>query len=435
MKTAFHLFRYLSIILVWMASQSPMLFAQITIHSSDMPQLGDTLRVSLSAMVPQGYEQTGTGMNWDFASLEAQTQRLDSFINPNATPTAYYIFFGLLSGANLASPLSDLPGLPFTDGFNFYKKDNSAYSDLGLAYRTADIPIIPAKYDTPDKYYQFPMTYGQTWSSNAGFTLSLPGTGYISRQKNRTSEVDGWGTLTTPFGSFQTLRVKSIIAEHDSIYIDSLGLGYGLDRTITEYKWLGNNQGIPLLQVTEEGPLVTATYRDFYRMPFQPLSVTLDPDTTIFQGDTITLAAKASGGLQPYQYLWSTLDTGKTLTITPDATQTYTVLVIDSQLNAGFAQQTVTVDFPSGIDPKTESLFTIHPNPAEDQTFLRFLPGMEPITLNLCNTSGQRVKTFSIEHPGTTFCLDLSGFSPGPYLLQIVTSGKITSTRVLIVKN
>jgi hypothetical protein len=279
------------------------------------------------------------------------------------------------------------------------------------------------------------MNYGQTWSSDAGFTLSLPGTGYISRQKNRTSEVDGWGTLTTPFGSFQTLRVKSIIAEHDSIYIDSLGWGYGLDRTITEYKWLGNDQGIPLLQVTEEGPLVTATYRDFYRMQFQPLSVTLDPDTTIFHGDTITLTAKASGGLQPYQYLWSTLDTGKTLTITPDETQTYTVLVIDSQLNAGFAQQTVTVDFPSGTDQNAGSLFTIHPNPAENQTFLRFLPGTEPVTLNLYNASGQRVKNLYIENPEKPFCLDLSGFSPGPYLLQLVTSGKITSTRVLIVKH
>ncbi|MEI7982322.1 MAG: hypothetical protein WCI71_11765, partial [Bacteroidota bacterium] len=157
-------------------------FSQITIHSSDMPHIGDTLRVSLTTIVPAGYQQTGMDTTWDFSVLQAQSQRVDSFVNVNSTPTEYYFYFGWLYGANLASPLPSISGLPFTDGFEFYKNESGSYNNLGLAYRTTGIPIIPAKYDNPDKIYQFPMIPGLTWSSIASFSISLPGVGYLSRQ-------------------------------------------------------------------------------------------------------------------------------------------------------------------------------------------------------------------------------------------------------------
>jgi hypothetical protein len=87
--------------------------------------------------------------------------------------------------------------------------------------------------------------------------------------------VDGWGTLTTPYGEFQTLRVKTEIEEYDSLYSDSLGIGMPVTRNIIEYKWLANGYPEPMLQVTEEGFIVNASYIDSVRSNF--LSV---PDLT-----------------------------------------------------------------------------------------------------------------------------------------------------------
>ena len=182
------------------------LFSQIIINQSDMPVAGDTLRVSATNIAPYGYSQTGMDTIWDFTALEALSQRVDAFVSPTVTPWAYQFFFG---DANLASPRngSPIPGLPVTQGFNFFKNSSTAYSELGAAYTVQSIPL-PAKYDNPDKYYEFPMQPGLTWSSTASFSITVPNLVFFNTQRYRTNVVDGWGTLVTPYGSFPTLRVK-----------------------------------------------------------------------------------------------------------------------------------------------------------------------------------------------------------------------------------
>jgi len=96
--------------------------------------------------------------------------------------------------------------------------------------------------------------------------------------------VDGWGNLITPYGTFQTIRIKSQWVENDSVYLDSLGLGFPIVRNVTEYKWMGKNQGEPLLQITEEGLMKTAMYRDIINhagfSEIRKESVTVYPNPT-----------------------------------------------------------------------------------------------------------------------------------------------------------
>jgi len=424
--------RYLCTVVVLTSLTCTPGFAQIVIQSSDMPHIGDTLRVSMTSIVPTGYNQTGMDTIWDFSALQPQSQRVDSFVNVNTTPTAYYIYFGLLNGANLASPISAIPGLPLTDGFEFYKNETSSYGDMGLAYRTDEIPIIPAKYDNPDIFYHFPLEPGVTWSSTASFSVSLPGIGFISRQKIRNSEVDGWGTLITPYGEFSVLRIKSMVNEHDSLYIDSLGMGFPLNRNITEYKWMGNGKGLPLLQITEEGMFATAIYRDIYRMPVQPLAVTLGPDTVVMHGTTITLTADVTGGLEPYQYLWSTMETGKTITITVMDTQTYTVFVLDAQQNFGFAQKTITVDYPAHQSELEKTGAEPYPNPTNGMITLPALPTDGPVEIKILNTLGKVVKFDKNFQSGPFHTFDLSDLPSGLYYMQATGNGKTITKKIVI---
>jgi hypothetical protein len=239
-------------------------FPQIVIDQTDMPEEGDTLRVSLTTDIPGDYIQTGADMTWDFSALTKTSQQVSSFVNVMSTPSIYWFTFIPGIVCNLASPGNNLPafpGLPFSNYFDFLKKSPAQFSDAGYAFQLSAIPIA-LKYDSPDIYYTFPCTMGSNWSSNSFASISIPGLIYFGSSRSRTSIVDGWGNLTTPFGTFQTIRVKSEIVEHDSVFLDSLGSGFPYTRTITEYKWLGKGQGIPLLQITEEGLLKTAIYRD-----------------------------------------------------------------------------------------------------------------------------------------------------------------------------
>ena len=256
--------RYTFILLVMVITMTGV--SQVTIDDSDMPQIGDTLRVSLTNLVPVDYARTAMDTAWDFSALEALTQRVDTFINPNQTPQLYWIWFTPNVTANLALPLRSglFPGVAITDGFNFFKNDATGYKDLGGAVSFQGIPI-PGKFDVPDKYYAFPMTAGSSWNSTSFFSIPLQGIAYLSSQRVRTSVVDGWGTLKTPFGTFQTLRVKSMLYEYDSVYIDSLQAGFPIVRNITEYKWLAKGSGIPVLQINDEMGVATAVYRDSTR--------------------------------------------------------------------------------------------------------------------------------------------------------------------------
>jgi hypothetical protein len=73
--------------------------------------------------------------------------------------------------------------------------------------------------------------------------------------------------LHTPYGSFQTLRLKSEVFEYDSIYLDTLGQGIVLNRNYIEYKWLGTGRGLPLLVATTDEFLgARITYLDSLRI-------------------------------------------------------------------------------------------------------------------------------------------------------------------------
>ena len=424
-------FCVLAITFGWIISPA---LSQIVINRNDMPAAGDTLRVSVSNTVPAGYTKTAMDTTWNYAALEASTQKIDTFVSATSTPAIYQIFFVLLGGANLAAPKSSLPipGLPVTEGFTFFKNSTSSYSDLGYAYTIQGVPL-PAKYDNPDKLYQFPMTPGLTWSSTASFAISIPGIASYSTQRVRSNLVDGWGNLITPFGTFSTLRVKSTLAIHDSIYIDTLGIGFPLNRNITEYKWLAKDEGIPVLQIDEEGPLVTATYRDFYRMSGLPLNVSLGPDTIVLSGTTLTLHATVTGGTPPYQVLWSTLDTGSTITVTVQENQTFSVLVMDAIQNIGTAQKVVTVTFPVKVDETDKTKFQVYPNPTTGQ--VRFeLPGnTATATIQVLNSQGKAVMVQQVYPAAGEFMADLSGFPSGLYVIRALTENKVYSTKFQVI--
>jgi hypothetical protein len=74
------------------------------------------------------------------------------------------------------------------------------------------------------------------------------------------------------------------------------------------------------------GPLVNDTIR-VYTTPQIAVAVTAGCFNEYVQGSTTTLAATASGGDGPYNYLWSTGETGPSITVNTGGV--FTVSVTD----------------------------------------------------------------------------------------------------------
>ncbi len=360
------------------------LSAQITITRDDMPNIGDTIRLSNAAILT-GFDPslTGPGYNWDFTGLEPQTQVVEGYVSPQSTPFLYQIIFNQ-SVASIASPINGidfLPGFEVTDAYIFYKESNSNYVRAGYGITLAGIPV-PMKFDQPELLYTFPLqATSLADSSSSSYSLAFPGIGYFSIDRKRVNVVDGWGTLSTPFGSYNTLRVKSNVNEYDSIYIDSIQFGAPVNRFYTEYKWLANGYSIPVMTITQEGPVVTVQYIDTVQN-LTPMIVNLGDDQTICRGSSATITAEVSSGTPPYSYLWSTLETTASIDVSPTQTTTYTVVVTDLVNNMSFGTVTINVtdfkDIDLGADTLLCANFSIDFNAGEGLEQIQwFVNGVE----------------------------------------------------------
>ena len=248
------------------------LSAQISIDKTDMPSPGDIVTTS-TGLNPDfiNYQETGEDYIWDFLELTPVSQSIDTFLSLNDVSFIYgWAFVGSANLVNKESNPIPIPNFPITDFYTFYNNTNNYFGIAGEGYTLYGIPI-PLEFDSPDILYQFPMDYGNTGNSYAEYAFGIPNYGYIRKEVSRSNTVDGWGTLITPYGTFEVLRLKSEVTQFDSIYVDSLGIGLPIYREYTEYRWLGKEQKIPLLQITSSLGGAIVTYIDSVR--FNPSTI------------------------------------------------------------------------------------------------------------------------------------------------------------------
>lgn len=241
--------------------------SQIVIDKSDMPNVNDTIRLSASLTITGDYTITGADHNWDFSDITPVSQQVDTFVSVLSTPLLYQVVFLYPFVSTIASPgieSDQLPGFQITDVFTYYKEANSYFNEVGIAVTINGLPV-PLKYDDPDRHYSFPLAYGDTDSSYSSYEAQVAGLGYLGGWKVRKTQVDGWGQLTSPYGTFDVLRLKTDIYKYDSVFIDSLGFGFPYYQEFTEYTWLGKDFGLPLFKVSEQGASPSISYIDSAR--------------------------------------------------------------------------------------------------------------------------------------------------------------------------
>ena len=222
--------------------------AQPVITNADMPVAGDTLRMSTAATVgsPVDVTQTGANFTWDYSALTPNGQTLLSYKNANSTP--YVLYFFNQFGQKIADSIG-VGTFKFTNVYTFFKKSATKYQADGIGLSYSGFPL-GSPYTDKDDIFKFPLQYNDRDSDTYAYEVSLPAVGTYGSKGYRITEADGWGTLTTPYGTFQTLRVKSTIMATDTIGISAVSFGFAFPNNRIEYRWLAVGQRAPLLIVT-----------------------------------------------------------------------------------------------------------------------------------------------------------------------------------------
>lgn len=241
----------------------------ITLSNTNMPGGGDTLRfttVSLNSI--QNYTQTGTNFLWNFESLNSGSEGIREFQSALSTPYFLYFLSASAYGEKIADTLiGGTSTLSITNYYNFYKKQSSpanAFIADGIGMSISGIPV-PSYYTDKDELYFFPMTYPKYDSSS--FKFSSLSTSLIpiqySKSGYRVTVVDGWGTITTPYGTENCLRLITTQYSKDTTII-TLPIGnlaplkIGLNNYVRSYQWMTLNSKIPYFEVS--GNLIGNTF-------------------------------------------------------------------------------------------------------------------------------------------------------------------------------
>ena len=232
-------------------------YSQITITQNDLPTVNDTIYYKLGTINNFDPNHTGINITWDFSQISLNNQRVDTIIPVTSTPVVYNVIFNFTI-ANLAfinqTPPSMGVGLTVSDYYDFYKKSSSYYRKAGFGATINSIQT-PVKYDNPELYFKLPLTYGTTDSSISSYGLSIPSYGYFGQTISRKHIADGWGTVITPFGSYNAIRVKETLNITDTIFNESMNFGFLIHRPVSyEYYWLTNGMQSYVAKITQNGP-------------------------------------------------------------------------------------------------------------------------------------------------------------------------------------
>lgn len=285
-------------------------FSQTTYTSTNFANAGDQLMVSTStpAGLTLDYVQTGTNINWDYSALIPASQEPLIWQNPNTA--GYKNIWCLLNGYlfncnsqfnnnfNLATKLTNglqFQGLGFTNVIDHLNKTTGQLANkmIGaqITLNGTTIPFV-ASYQSPDILYQFPMNYNDSYSNPIALNVNLNSFGIpiqLGINGTRSNVVEGWGTLTTPFGTYNNvLKIKSTLVQQ--ITITTQAGPQVVEQTTVSYEWFDPAYKIAVLQAT--GTIVanqwvpnSVTYFDIQRclQPnalFIPLPITADFNPT-----------------------------------------------------------------------------------------------------------------------------------------------------------
>jgi len=118
--------------------------------------------------------------------------------------------------------------------------------DWGTGFDESPQTVI--KYSDPTLQMIYPFAFNGNFTDSYFSSYEYKGM-LTHRRGTITVNADAWGTVTTPEGTYNALRVKSIRDEVDSVWISGFFISATLT-TLTDYGWYTTSSKIPVFALT-----------------------------------------------------------------------------------------------------------------------------------------------------------------------------------------
>lgn len=212
-------------ILLFILLGSVLIQAQPVLTESIIPNIGDN--ASIKYLTPMTFSPGDGGENktWDYSDLDQSllTDLTFQIIDPTSVlghgdfPDADFVWY--IQGFEV---------------YEFYAHNQDSLFLIGGVSISNNAINFQTNFVDYEDVFQFPMEYGDNYDYTSEFDQYLFGNLLNSEIRTGNVNIDGYGTLITPHGTFEDV-LRIIITE------TSFGI------TNTQYAWISPNSFIPLM--------------------------------------------------------------------------------------------------------------------------------------------------------------------------------------------
>jgi hypothetical protein len=209
-------------------------------------EIGESFVLNFNTYIDPG--SSGLNQVWDLTGGIVSQQALFEYVSVESTP-----FASSYTNSSYCTRSSNVGQSNYA--YTYFSTDGTADYFDGLAYTGTVI-----NYNDPQKFWQFPIEYGDSFEDYFESTFESGVTWFRSVTSSYT--VDGYGTLILPYGTLENVyRVKTVQDYSDEAIAEEIILDYNVE--YYSYVKAGTHNYIASVQsieVEQTGQLSQYTY-------------------------------------------------------------------------------------------------------------------------------------------------------------------------------
>ncbi len=220
--------------------------AQISITQADLYSAGDKADLYTDTTGLGGPGASGSNVSWDFSAAQEHYSSQQKIVTAAST------------GMSATFPGADLALTEDDTTFIFFSVDAFAHNVYGFGTTMSGVdPMVlsPARTEL-----SLPLQSGDQFGSSYRSEVSIDGSQLgvyriiVVQHINLQKSVDAWGSISTPAGTYDALRIFETQISEDSVFIQltagtpPMFSGDVSMDTVRKYQWLAEDHGFPVAE-------------------------------------------------------------------------------------------------------------------------------------------------------------------------------------------
>ncbi len=175
----------------------------------------------------------GPNQTWDLSGLLTSGYQVSqTMVTAESTPYA-----DSYPEANYAFEIQETNNPEMGTIYSYFDLQQDGFTSIGNVV-VVDEEIV--REFGVDDTFELPIAYNDTWEYTSIDTFSLAGLGMTITTDQQTVTADGWGTITTPSGTYECLRLRYDVSTEQKTIVSGYEIPAG-SYSYIDYVWIGRN--------------------------------------------------------------------------------------------------------------------------------------------------------------------------------------------------